>query len=650
MSRRWVEALVISAFVAGVPTRAFGFDFVEHSFVTDRACRMAQEVLGSRLRSGDASLPSRYLALSLTCPEAWTRPYCVDGYKQLEGSLNRLAKPPHQSGDYAITLGDFSALPDHLAAYGAVKGVPQAAREGLTTRTLRWLVRTGDAGGVISDVAEDGCETKGPLHWEALAGEPVWNPAWPAPPAAPSARAPVQRVVQDPAGAYSFDNPQYLDLVLHNHGHFGKEAYRNWTGFHATSRDLAAARCEDVLGADEDLLEDLADGLPAFEDVDWDDLPDAERATRACALVAERVRLRVLEWSARAAPELVAPVRAEVALLSGPASAERDALAQSLVSPLVALVFEGAGLHYLQDGLSGGHVRVQRLAYDLKGSRYQHDEDGQNGVPAQFTTSTRVDELVLFGDGFVLGMPQPGSACDALADAPPERITHCLLYRQRSALLTASTASLLHWAGTGNDFVRAHLPITAPGEPPPATRPDPDGQTGNIVLIPRGALPTPPPPFSYQSFLFSTSVDAAGGPPQVGVRTVFLSELDSRANWMTSYHFGLLARLGQGEQSQLTGEFSYMFHWRYAARFLINAGPFAYGGLGGFQDRAEPFVGAGPNVGISLLPEGWIRLPLELSLSYRMPVRIWDSRVPLRDTRLRIDAHWVELAVGLAFM
>ncbi len=633
---RFLPLLLVAA-----PAQAF--DYLEHSYLSDRACREAQRKLARVLKPGDDSLAARYLALSLTCPEAWDRPYCLDGYKQVEGGLNRLEAPPAESGDHSITLGDFAALPDHLATFGAVRGLPQAAREGLTTRVLEWLATEGDAGGVISDVAEDACETPESIGWGWL--EPLFRePTSPELPSSPLVRAPAKKVVSDPAGPYSFDNPQYLDLVLQNHSHFGPEAYRTWSGFHATARDLARTPCEQVIPHDADLFENLADDLAGFEEIDWDDLSELELEQKGCALVAERIRLRVVEWGRRASPELSEPVRSQIARLAAAPSPERDALASSLVMPLIGLVFEGAGLHFLQDGLSGGHVRLQRLAYELQDSRYHHDADSANGVPARVSTATGSEELVLFGDGYVLATPTPDASCDEdPAGLAPEQVTHCLILRQRKLLLTTTTASLLHWAETPDDgYVRRHLPVVAPGQPAPA-----DAATAQIE---RGALPTPPPLFSYQSFLFSTSLDATGGPPQVGVRTVFLTELDARANWMTSYHFGLLTRLAQPDQAELTTEFSFMFHWRYAARFLINAGPYAFLGAGGFDERVTPFFGVGPNIGVSVLPEGWIRLPLEISLSYRVPFRLLDASLPLDQQRVRIDAHWVELAVGLAFM
>ena len=263
MLRAFAVSSLLSVVLYAGP--APGFDYVEHSFTTDAACDVAQRELAREAGGAisDERLAARYLALSLMCPATWDRPYCERGYKQLEGSVNLLEEPPAQSGDHAITLGDFSALPDHLASWGAVRGVPQAASEGLTTRTLRWLARTGDAGGVVSDVAEDGCETRVPLRWDLLYAEMREQSSAQAVGTgeqrlSPLARAPVRKVVSDPAGAYSFDNPQYLDLVLHNHGHFGAEAHGHWRGFHATARDLSEAACEEVLPEARRLYRSLA--------------------------------------------------------------------------------------------------------------------------------------------------------------------------------------------------------------------------------------------------------------------------------------------------------------------------------------------------------------------------------------------------------
>lgn len=607
---------------------ASAFDYLEHSYATDRACALAQKELAPLAAAGNAQAQRSYLVLALTCPQSWSGPYCDGGYKQAAGLLNLIELPASKSHDYAITLGDFAALQDHLSELGAVRGIPQASHEGLTTRALEWLNETGDAGGVVSDVAEDGCETLEPLDWSRLTDERPED----APKNLPSSivrRSPARKVVSDPAAAYSFDNPQYLDLVLHNHGHFGEAAFRNWEGLHATAKDLASARCEDVLPLDRGLFDDLADELPAFEEVRWRKLSDEETLARGCDVVAERIRLRLLEWARRVPAEMSAPVKPLLdALAKGPD--------RSLVSPFIASVFEGAGLHYLQDGLSSGHVRLDRSAYGLYDSRYQHDEDSRNGIPTRIATETGVEELVLFGDGYLLGTAE-STGCDG-SDAA---MTACLLQRQRAVLYTSSTASLLDLAGTSPEYVRTHLLLAAPGGPTVDTaRPH----------VAAGVPPNPTPPISYQSILLSTSVDAAGGAPEVGVRTAFLSALGARANWMTSYHVGLLTRTGSGASSQVNLELAYMFHWRWAARWLINMGPYAFAGLHGFGGPVSAFAGVGPSVGTSVLPEGWIHLPLEVTLSYRVPLRLYDGAEKSGARTIGIEAHFIELSVGLAFM
>jgi hypothetical protein len=646
-------AVAVTSLFLGEPAAAF--DYIEHSYLTDRACTFTQVQLG-KTAPMSPELAARYLALSLTCPARWDKPYCSRGYKQLEAGLNRLDEPPERSGDYAITLGDFSALADHLSAFGPVRGLPQASEAGLLRRTLLWLGSNGDAGGVESDVAEDGCETLRPLDWAQLDASLPWegkrappDPAWLS--ALPRAQA--ERVVDDPSGAYSFDNPHYLDLVRRNYSHFNPLSHDQFLGFHATARRMTGSTCEALWGLDEGDTQFLAEGLGL-------DKPSG------CDALAERIRLRLLEWKRLATPSLVEPVRRELELLAGPPSPERSALLARVSPALMSLVFEGAGVHFLQDGFSGGHVRLQRSAENLEDSRVWHDQDGENGVLSYVGTERGREVFWLYGDGFLLGQAVGGSvrcAPTPLGTArSPEELTTCLLEAQRARVYSASAASLLDWALIGGPhddpaqdaprrctedsplarFVCDELPTSAPSVRPPAP----------ATALPRaGTLPLPPPPFHYQSFLVTTSLDAAGGPPQLGVRTVFLSRLGVRANWMTSYHLGVLTRLGAGPTSEVLTEFSFMFHWRWAARFLVNAGPFAYFGFRDFTGTVSPFFGIGPNVGISVLPEGWISLPLELTLSYRAPLRLLDGQDGFRAVNgRRLEAHWIELSVGLAFM
>jgi hypothetical protein len=43
-------------------------------------------------------------------------------------------------------------------------------------------------------------------------------------------------------------------------------------------------------------------------------------------------------------------------------------------------------------------------------------------------------------------------------------------------------------------------------------------------------------------------------------------------------------------------------------------------------------------------------MPLEVTLSYRMPLRMLDGQNGFRAPNGRIEAHWIELSLGLAFM
>ena len=60
--------------------------------------------------------------------------------------------------------------------------------------------------------------------------------------------------------------------------------------------------------------------------------------------------------------------------------------------------------------------------------------------------------------------------------------------------------------------------------------------------------------------------------------------------------------------------------------------------------------GLGPNVGMTLLPEGWTKIPLEFTFSYRFPLTLLNSRYGLTTEAIRGEAHWLELSIGLAFM
>ncbi len=668
--RRPLPILVLIVSLA--PSSAHAFDYLEHSYFADRACLEAQRRLAGSLESHPELLP-RYLALALACPESWKRPYCQGGYKLAEGGLNRLAAPPDRSHDLSATLGDFAALADHLPRYGPIRNLSRAEQTGLTERALTWLSwKSGDAGGVISDVAESACDSGIEVPWAAVeedvrsalarAEDEGKVPQLPSGRLKASQRAPVPRGPYDPAGVYSFDNPQYLDLVRHNRNHFGAEAFATWLGFHSAAEEIAESSCPEILGLSASELAAIADGLPYFQELPWSSMKGGELRQAGCAVLGERVRQRLLEWGKRADPELVAPVRSMLDQLAAPPGDRKLLLLEQTVSALMATVFEGGGLHFLHDSEAGGHLRTFPSPHDLQHTRYQHDQEGKEGVIASFATRTSQTEFVAFGDSYLLG-PEPGSSAHC-ADEPASLATKgdtsaCLLQEQRALLVASATASLLDWALGGRveeedapscpeaagpeRFVCRYLPTRPPAASGLAAwKPAPHS-------IEKGALPVVPEPFSYESVLLAAATDARGNRIGVGGRVIFLSELGWRANWMTSYQVGLTSSFASGETSALTLDYCYSFHWRWAARWLINAGPFVYSGLRDMNGLPSVFSGIGPAVGTSVLPEGWTKVPLELAITYRLPITFLDSRVGWSSRAIKIEAHWLELAVGLAF-
>ena len=306
---------VLMLLLSLAPGSARAFDYLEHSFFTDRACQSAQETLKRELLSSDHSAPllPRYLALGLVCPLQPVKYYCSADYKQAHSALSRLSAPPAKSRDHSLTLGDIAALPDHLSAFGALRTLDGAERPGLITEVLRLLEPGADEPrALIRDVAEDACETDGKVAWDeveydiATSIQRIQQPETP-PQMAPGSWQAPKRGPSDPAGLYSFDNPHYLDLVLNNQHHFGEEAYGSWTGYHATSLALSNRPCEELLSLDEDQLEDLAEGLSQYESLDWDDLEPETRRAKSCALVAERIGERVDYWLKSAEPSSPGP-------------------------------------------------------------------------------------------------------------------------------------------------------------------------------------------------------------------------------------------------------------------------------------------------------------------------------------------------------
>lgn len=645
-------------------TPAFAFDYLEHSYFGDRACTAAQEVLARRIRAGAASEAEvdRYLALAVVCPNRRPAAYCADDVKQAEANLTREEEP----GDLAATFGDFAALPDHVSRFGPVRGMPPPAdNDGLLATVFGWISSPPESlGGIIGDVAENACESE-PTPWARVETDvtSIWSALRatdgvpPLPPAtfSPLARAAVPRGPRDPAGVYSFDNPHFLDLVLNDRNHFGERAFGTWLGFHSAAVDLAGRPCEAILGFDADELEDLADGVPGYEALDWDALDEDHLRARGCALLAERVRGRLREWQERGEPALVQPVAARLdALFAAPATS-----AEPVVTALMGLVFEGSGLHYLQDGLSAGHLRTPSSLRALEQRRYEHDFDNQHGVTARVPTAGGELVYVAFGDSYLLADALTG-APDCAAGAAPAAVSDCLIRRQRGILVAASAASVLDWAlgapmygdvgkfcATGDEAARVVCRALPLGPTRAAGYEDVTVAPSHLLAAP---LAVPPPPFTYQSFAMTAAMDAAGKGNQLGLDAAFCSTIGSDAGWLTSYRYGLRLSEGDPAARRFTTDFSYGFHYRWSARFLVDAEPFAYLAFRGTSPGRVFEMGLGPKVGFTALPEGWVKIPLEIGFAYRLPISMLTSDDGLFGDAIGIEAHWLQFTLGLAFM
>ncbi|MFO1470407.1 MAG: hypothetical protein U1F27_05140 [Turneriella sp.] len=97
------------------------FDYLEHSLVTDRACHEAQKLLARDIANAPAGIKSRYLALALMCPARWQSAYCENKRKTVRAAFSTGAA---KAGTHPITLGDYSALVDHVTEYGHVQNFP----------------------------------------------------------------------------------------------------------------------------------------------------------------------------------------------------------------------------------------------------------------------------------------------------------------------------------------------------------------------------------------------------------------------------------------------------------------------------------------------------------------------------------------------
>lgn len=700
---------------------SFAFDYLEHSFFTDRACKEAQERLSARLQGPlrDSKTVAHYLALALACPNRWDTPYCSKSNKMVEGNLNRLRDLPGAGGGHSVTLGDFSALADHLIEFGPVRGLAKAEEDGLLGRVIRWISSGPHRGarGVVGSIGGSACATDdGLVPWarieENLARELALQESrpgfsqLPTQSLFPTARTELPKGPTDPAGVFSFKNPQFLDMVLNSSHHFGQDAYSTWLGYHTTGIALARGKCEDWVQLNSSELADIGEGLAAFANVPWKSLSPSELATIGCAAFSERIRHRLLEWSDRAPKKITQPVETELAALRKQTLFENPRPMGELVAPpllsqttsaLMGLVFEGTGLHFLQDGLSGGHIRTIQ-AKRLSERRAEHDIDNRDGVVAIVRSAEAEHTLIAYGDTYLLG-PDPQKEIGAChwgdlerqsqaSGLDPTRNSTCLVRHQRGVLIATTVASLTDWSLGGllfadqdreicskstsekpvdrdRDFVCRVLPVTAPRAPgfeaqgwrSTATT----GSSSQLELrqsSPRqqqarlipGVLPIPQAPYTYESLAVNLAIDPDGKGNQIGLDVALFSRLGSRAGWLTSHRIGLRLLGGTEERNRFTADYAFGFHFRWAARFLLDGEPFVFFGARNLGYNREFIMGIGPRIGLTLLPEGWTKIPFELSLSFRMPMTLFASKAGFFGNAFEVEAPWVQFGIGLAFM
>ena len=403
--RRLGLMIVIACCLLGGIQPAQGLDYLEHSFFTDRACWQAQKSLLSLLEQDHApksailsqqhaQLRARYLALALVCPERPAVFYCIDERKAVTSHINRMSNEPWTSASYPVTLGDYSALGGHLSRLGPVRGLGGARERGLTYDFFRWFSRGyGSVGGITQSVGGVSCWNTEDVNWARVEKDiettlgPIFETAMleSVPPDLLNPlrreRAPVGP--HDPAGLYSFSNPHYLDLVLRNHHHFGPHAYDTWLGYHTASIAIATSSCESTFALSPSEVKRIAKGVKGFENLRWKKLDKPALAKAGCAMLGELTRLRLLQWRTRADLRLSQPLQdffeqlAKIGYTSDPEQSQVDALTEAqlraeldtVVAALVGLVFEGSGVHFLQDGFAGGHVRTIRTRGGLAEAR-----------------------------------------------------------------------------------------------------------------------------------------------------------------------------------------------------------------------------------------------------------------------------------------
>ena len=683
----WVIFIWVCQPQAHHPKSAYAFDYLEHLYLTDTICAPTLEYL-INVYNQDASLDhsrvtERVIALALVCPLPQDRPYCADGVKQAIGSLTQLSAPPAESGEYSLTLGDLAAFPDHIGDFGHTPKLPRARKYGLTSRIIEWIsYHDGGMDGTLEDVAEDACEGGDVVDWarvdqdlfeqvsQVLTGAsiPQLRPEY----LRSRSRAPLVRGPYDPAGPYSFDNPHYLDLIFRNHHHFGAHAFSAWLGFHSVGIDLSVSSCPSLIDLDADRLEDLADDWPQFEDTSWDDLSLAERSRQGCALLSHIFSTRLRQWFSSLGGQdqdrwLTFAPQLKTLVQRGTLSVKDQDFIERIISATLSLVYEGSGLHFLQDSLAGGHMRTIRTRGGLQEARYDHDEDNRDGVIAQISSVKGTRQLVAYGDSYILGYG-PNKQEHSTEDSPtcdppfsPEAGARCALRIHRGNLALVTIASLVDWAYGGLLFevspsstrdhtaqslisplelVRSSLPTSPASSSAPST-PEP--------RLHRANLPIPPPDFSYQALSQRFGFDVAGSAPRLGIQLGLLDTLGDFAHWLSSYRLGLNVDLGQGDLNRWSVDLGYAFHFRWAARFTLDIGLFTHMGWREFDNDIDWYVGLSPSTGITLLPEGWLKIPLELNINYQLPLTFYDEGVGFPGMGL-VEGHYFSIGLGLAFM
>ena len=649
---RLPKKILLVVFIVFWSNPAAAWSYLEHSFLTDRSCYEVLKLTEHDLsQDGDnQSLGAKYIALSLLCPTEWHTEYCVDRKKSPVAYVNSNIK----EGQHGITLGDYTGLADHISQFGPVEGFPRLKKSGLLSDSLLWLdPDENQLKGELAKITRRTCSSSEVVDWTGVEQDLSkmnlsTSTMIPSDHLDPNQRSKLTHSLEGISGIYSIINPHYLDLVLLNEHHFGEQAYSTWLGFHSTAMEISISHCEDVLSPDGRSYKALSNpGNP-----DWNSLSEDQKAAQSCRVLNNAIGKRIERWHQNASP-------AQQQLVSG--FIDQVEWREQVSMNALALMFEGLGIHFLQDSLSGGHVRVDRAVHSLSLARYLHDEDSKNGVITTMGSREGTRQFVAFGDGYLLTRPtdQPAKHCDwEQIDSKDDRLA-CLIQYQRQLMVQTTSASLADWVLGGSlyqpevecqkskaqQLVCNQMPTRA------------SVATGlNIIAdepiyIRRGTLPEPPPPYSYQSLSLLWSIDGAGYATQTGLNIRFLEEMDQMARWLHSWDVSLLSTSRKEEAGEAVMQISHLFHRRISTRFLVNMGPLFQSGLRGFGDDVTYFMGLGGYAGFTALPEGWTKIPLEISLNYRSPHTLFDTQFGgFTREAIQREGHWIEVSLGLAFL